>query len=93
MVNTSRSEPSIGQLMVPRSGTDVTVITYGSRVQYRDISCVRDLAATWLECRNYRSLVTDLGGFRYYRRFHPSGRVMHEGPLSLGYGAGLAARI
>ncbi|SON61513.1 3-methyl-2-oxobutanoate dehydrogenase subunit beta [Mycobacterium simulans] len=96
MVDTSRPEPPIGQAMVRRPGTDVTVITYGGLVGTA-LSAAEDAERQhgWsLEVIDLRSLVP-LDFDTIAASIHRTGRcvVMHEGPRSLGYGAGLAARI
>lgn len=96
MVDTGRPEPPIGQAMVRRPGTDVTVVTYGSLVSTA-LSTAEEAQRQrgWsLEVIDLRSLVP-LDFDTIATSIHRTGRcvVMHEGPRSLGYGAGLAARI
>jgi 2-oxoisovalerate dehydrogenase E1 component beta subunit len=96
MVDTSRPEPPIGQAMVRRPGTDVTVLTYGGLVNTA-LSAAEEAEQQrdWsLEVIDLRSLVP-LDFDTIAGSIHRTGRcvVMHEGPRSLGYGADLAARI
>ncbi|GAB7143709.1 3-methyl-2-oxobutanoate dehydrogenase subunit beta [Mycobacterium riyadhense] len=96
IVDTSRPEPPIGHAMVRRPGADVTVITYGGLVATA-LSAAEDAEQQrgWsLEVIDLRSLVP-LDFDTIAASIHRTGRcvVMHEGPRSLGYGAGLAARI
>ncbi|WP_454561281.1 3-methyl-2-oxobutanoate dehydrogenase subunit beta [Mycobacterium haemophilum] len=96
MVDTSKPEPPIGQAMVRRAGTDVTVITYGNLVGTAiSIAEETEQQRGWsIEVIDLRSLVpVDFDTIA--ASIHRTGRcvVMHEGPRSLGYGAGLAARI
>ena len=96
VVDTSRPEPAIGQAMVRRSGTDVTVLTYGSLVATALAAAeYAERERGWsLEVIDLRSLVP-LDFDTVAASIHQTGRcvVLHEGPRSLGYGAGLAARI
>ena len=88
--------PGIGQAVVRRAGTDVTVLTYGGLVG--TALSAADMAAQqsgWsLEVVDLRSLVP-LDFDTVAASIRRTGRcvVLHEGPRSLGYGAGLAARI
>lgn len=96
LVDVTRPEPPIGQAMVRRPGTDVTVVTYGSLVGTA-VNTAEDAQRErgWsLEVIDLRSLVP-LDFDTVASSIHRTGRcvVMHEGPCSLGYGAGLAARI
>lgn len=96
LVDASRPEPPIGHAMVRRPGTDVTVVTYGSLVGTA-LSAAEDAAQQrgWsLEVIDLRSLVP-LDFDTIAASIRRTGRcvVLHEGPRSLGYGAGLAARI
>ncbi|WP_204806876.1 3-methyl-2-oxobutanoate dehydrogenase subunit beta [Mycobacterium riyadhense] len=96
IVDTSRPEPPIGHAMVRRPGADMTVITYGGLVATA-LSAAEDAEQQrgWsLEVIDLRSLVP-LDFDTIAASIHRTGRcvVMHEGPRSLGYGAGLAARI
>ena len=96
MVDANRPEPPIGQAMVRRPGTDVTVVTYGSLVSTA-VGTAEEAQRQrgWsLEVIDLRSLVP-LDFDTVAASIHRTGRcvVMHEGPRSLGYGAGLAARI
>ncbi|KLO25940.1 3-methyl-2-oxobutanoate dehydrogenase subunit beta [Mycobacterium haemophilum] len=96
MVDTSKPEPPMGQAMVRRAGTDVTVITYGNLV-----STAISIAEETEQQRGWSIEVIDLRSLApvdfdtIAASIHRTGRcvVMHEGPRSLGYGAGLAARI
>lgn len=96
MVDTSRPEPPIGHAMVRRSGTDVTVVTYGNLVSTALSSAdTAEQQHDWsLEVIDLRSLAP-LDFDTIAASIQRTGRcvVMHEGPRSLGYGAGLAARI
>ena len=95
-VDTSRPRPGIGQAMVRRAGADVTVLTYGGLVA--TALSAAEIAARqhgWsLEVIDLRSLVP-LDFDTVAASIRRTGRcvVLHEGPRSLGYGAGLAARI
>lgn len=96
MVDAGRPEPPIGRAMVRRPGTDVTVVTYGSLVSTA-VAAAEEAQRQrgWsLEVIDLRSLVP-LDFDTVAASIHRSGRcvVLHEGPRSLGYGAGLAARI
>jgi pyruvate dehydrogenase E1 component beta subunit len=96
MVDANRPEPPIGQAVVRRPGTDVTVVTYGSLVSTA-VGTAEDAQQQrgWsLEVIDLRSLVP-LDFDTVAASIRKTGRcvVMHEGPRSLGYGAGLAARI
>lgn len=95
-VDTSRPQPGIGCAAVRRSGTDVTVLTYGGGVA--TALSTADIAAQqhgWsLEVVDLRSLVP-LDFDTVAESVRRTGRcvVLHEGPRNLGYGAELAARI
>lgn len=96
LVDTRRAEPPIGQAMVRREGADVTVVTYGNLVGTA-LSAAESAEQQrgWnLEVIDLRTLVP-LDFETVAASVHRTGRcvVMHEGPRSLGYGAGLAARI
>ncbi len=96
MVDTGRPEPPMGQAMVRRPGTDVTVVTYGGLVNTALVAAEEaEQQHDWsLEVIDLRSLVPlDFGTIA--ESIHRTGRcvVMHEGPRSLGYGAELAARV
>jgi 2-oxoisovalerate dehydrogenase E1 component beta subunit len=96
LVDTTTPAPPIGQAVVRRAGSDVTVLTYGGLVG--TALSTAELAAQehgWsLEVVDLRSL-TPLDFETVAASIRKTGRcvVMHEGPRSLGYGAGLAARI
>ena len=96
VVDTSRPGLLIGQAAVRRAGTDVTVLTYGGLVG--TALAAAEMAARqhdWsLEVIDLRSLVP-LDFDTVAASIRRTGRcvVLHEGPRSLGYGAGLAARI
>src|SRR6516225_9023440 len=96
LVDASRPEPPIGQAMVRRPGTDVTVVTYGSLVSTAVATAEEaQRQRGWsLDVIDLRSLVP-LDFDTIAASIHRTGRcvVLHEGPRSLGYGAGLAARI
>jgi 2-oxoisovalerate dehydrogenase E1 component beta subunit len=96
MVDTTRPEPAIGQAVVRRPGTDVTVLTYGGLVNVAMAAAEEaEQQRDWhLEVIDLRSLVP-LDFAAIAESIHRTGRcvVMHEGPRSLGYGAELAARI
>ncbi|GFG75275.1 3-methyl-2-oxobutanoate dehydrogenase subunit beta [Mycobacterium botniense] len=96
VVDTTRPEPPIGQATVRRAGTDVTVLTYGSMVATAlSTADIAEQQQGWsLEVVDLRSLVP-LDFDTVAASIRKTGRcvVMHEGPRSLGYGAGLAARI
>lgn len=95
-VDTTIPQPPIGQAVVRRAGTDVTVLTYGGLVA--TALSTADLAERqygWsLEVVDLRSLVP-MDFDTVAASVRRTGRcvVLHEGPRSLGYGAGLAARI
>ena len=86
----------IGQAVVRRAGTDVTVLTYGGLVGTALATAeMADRQHGWsLEVVDLRSL-TPLDFDSVAASVRKTGRcvVLHEGPRSLGYGAGLAARI
>jgi 2-oxoisovalerate dehydrogenase E1 component beta subunit len=96
VIDTARPGLPIGQAAVRRAGTDVTVLTYGGLVG--TALSTAELAARqhdWsLEVVDLRSLVP-LDFDTVAASIRRTGRcvVLHEGPRSLGYGAGLAARI
>jgi pyruvate dehydrogenase E1 component beta subunit len=96
VVDTTCPGPGIGQAAVRRAGTDVTVLTYGGLVG--TALSAAEMAAQqqgWsLEVVDLRSLVP-LDFDTVAASIRRTGRcvVLHEGPRSLGYGAGLAARI
>ncbi|BBZ13124.1 3-methyl-2-oxobutanoate dehydrogenase subunit beta [Mycobacterium branderi] len=96
IVDTQRPGPPIGQAVVRRDGADVTVLTYGGLVTTA-LATAETAAAQrgWsLEVVDLRSLVP-LDFDTVAASIRRTGRcvVLHEGPRSLGYGAGLAARI
>ncbi|MGH3967309.1 MAG: 3-methyl-2-oxobutanoate dehydrogenase subunit beta [Mycobacterium sp.] len=96
LVDTTKPEPPIGQAKIRRAGTDVTVLTYGGLVATA-LSAAKIAARQhdWsLEVIDLRSLVP-LDFDTVAASIRRTGRcvVLHEGPRSLGYGAGLAARI
>src|ERR1700751_1050632 len=96
VVDTTRPGLPIGRAAVRRAGTDVTVLTYGGLVG--TALSAAEIAAQqydWsLEVLDLRSLVP-LDFDTVAASIRRTGRcvVLHEGPRSLGYGAGLAARI
>ena len=84
----------LGKADVVRSGTDVTVVTYGMGVHWTlDLIDDEDLAGQ-LELINLRTLVPlDFNAIR--SSVERTGKVIvaHEDTLSFGYGAEIAARI
>lgn len=96
IVDTAAVGPPIGQAAVRRTGTDVTVLTYGGLVG--TALSAADVAAEqhgWsLEVVDLRSL-SPLDFNTVAASIRKTGRcvVMHEGPRTLGFGAELAARI
>lgn len=96
VVDTTRPGLPIGRAEVRRAGTDVTVLTYGALVA--TALSAAEMAARqqgWsIEVVDLRSLVP-LDFDAVAASIRRTGRcvVLHEGPRSLGYGAGLAARI
>lgn len=96
IVDTSSPEPPIGQAMVRRSGTDITVVTYGALVGTAlSAAEIAEQHHDWsLEVVDLRSLVP-LDFDTVAASIRRTGRcvVLHEGPRTLGYGAELAARI
>jgi pyruvate dehydrogenase E1 component beta subunit len=96
VVDTAQPGLPIGRAEVRRAGTDVTVLTYGGLVA-TGLSAAEMAARQhgWsLEVVDLRSLVP-LDFDTVAASVRRTGRcvVLHEGPRSLGYGAGLAARI
>src|ERR1700730_4275799 len=96
VVDTTRPGLPIGRAAVRRAGTDVTVLTYGGLVG--TALSAAEIAARqhdWsLEVLDLRSLVPlDFDTVAASIRRTARGVVLHAGPPSLGYGAGLAARI
>lgn len=95
-LDTSVAAPPIGRALVRRTGSDVTVVTYGSLVA--TALGAADLAARhygWnLEVVDLRSL-NPLDFDTVAESVRRTGRavVMHEGPRTLGFGAELAARL
>ncbi|HEU0189810.1 MAG TPA: alpha-ketoacid dehydrogenase subunit beta [Mycobacterium sp.] len=96
IVDTTRPEPPIGQAAVRRSGTDVTVLTYGGLVGTAlSAAELAEQQHGWsLEVVDLRSLVP-LDFDAVAASVRRTGRcvVLHEGARNLGYGAELAARI
>ncbi|MBV9320858.1 MAG: 3-methyl-2-oxobutanoate dehydrogenase subunit beta [Mycobacterium sp.] len=96
VVDTSQPARAIGQAAVRRIGTDVTVLTYGGLVGTAlSAAQMAERQRGWsLEVVDLRSLVP-LDFDTVAASIRRTGRcvVLHEGPRSLGYGAGLAARI
>jgi 2-oxoisovalerate dehydrogenase E1 component beta subunit len=92
VVDTDVPAAPIGEAAVRRTGTDVTVITYGSLVA--TALKAAELAAASLEVIDLRSL-NPLDFDTIAASVRKTGRavVMHEGPRTLGFGAELAARI
>ena len=96
VVDTTAPALPIGRAAIRRTGTDVTVVTYGSLVA--TALSAADLAADrhdWsLEVIDLRSL-NPLDFDAVADSVRKTGRavVMHEGPRTLGFGAELAARI
>ncbi|WP_231992192.1 alpha-ketoacid dehydrogenase subunit beta [Mycobacterium sp. ACS4331] len=96
IVDTAVPGPPIGTAAVARSGTDVTVVTYGGLVATA-ISAAEVAAEEqgWsLEVVDLRSL-NPLDFDTVAESVRRTGRcvVMHEGPRTLGFGAELAARL
>lgn len=96
VVDTQTPGPPVGQAVLRRAGTDVTVITYGGLVGTAlSAAEIAESQRGWsLEVVDLRSLVP-LDFDTVAASIRRTGRcvVLHEGPRSLGYGAGLAARI
>jgi 2-oxoisovalerate dehydrogenase E1 component beta subunit len=96
IVDTTTPAAPIGRAAVRRAGTDVTVVTYGGLVTTAlSAADIAEREHDWsLEVVDLRSL-TPLDFDTVAASIRKTGRcvVMHEGPRSLGYGAGLAARI
>ncbi|WP_448498401.1 alpha-ketoacid dehydrogenase subunit beta [Mycolicibacterium thermoresistibile] len=95
-VDTTTPAGPLGRAAVARSGTDVTVITYGSLVTTA-LSAAELAADThgWsLEVVDLRSL-NPLDFDTIAESVRRTGRavVLHEGPRTLGFGAELAVRI
>ena len=96
VVDRSVVAPPIGQAVVRREGTDVTVLTYAGLVA--TALSAADVAAEqhgWsLEVVDLRSL-SPLDFETVAASVRKTGRcvVMHEGPRTMGFGAELAARI
>jgi 2-oxoisovalerate dehydrogenase E1 component beta subunit len=85
----------IGRSRVVRQGDACTIVAYGAMVA-RSVQAAARLAEEGVECRvlDLRSLVPlDVGGLA--RAIRETGRavVVHEAPLTLGFGAEVAARI
>jgi len=95
-VDTETSAPPIGTAMVRRAGSDITVLTYGGLVATALAAAeTAQREHDWdIEVVDLRSL-TPLDFDTVAASIRKTGRVvvLHEGPRSLGYGAGLAARI
>jgi 2-oxoisovalerate dehydrogenase E1 component beta subunit len=95
-VDTTTPAPPIGRAQVRRIGTDVTVLTYGGLVGTALAAAeIAEQQHDWdIEVVDLRSL-TPLDFDTVSASIRKTGRcvVLHEGPRSLGYGAGLAARI
>lgn len=96
LVDTAHPEPGIGQALVRRPGSDVTVLTYGGLVG--TALAAAEVAAQqqgWsLEVVDLRSLVPlDFDTVAASVRRTGRAVVLHEGARTLGYGAELAARI
>jgi 2-oxoisovalerate dehydrogenase E1 component beta subunit len=96
LVDTTTPAPPIGRAQVRRTGTDVTVLTYGGLVGTALAAAeMAEQQHDWdIEVVDLRSL-TPLDFDTVSASIRKTGRcvVLHEGPRSLGYGAGLAARI
>ena len=85
----------IGRSRVARQGDACTIVAYGAMVA-RSLQAAARLAEDGVECRvlDLRSLVPlDVDGLA--RAVRETGRavVVHEAPLTLGFGAEIAARI
>jgi 2-oxoisovalerate dehydrogenase E1 component beta subunit len=94
LVDTDVPAAPIGQAMVRRPGTDVTVLTYGPLVATA-LNAANSVADTYdMEVVDLRSL-NPLDFDAVAASVRKTGRavVMHEGPRTLGFGAELAARI
>ena len=96
VVDTTRPGPPIGRAAIARTGTDVTVVTYGGLVA---TACAAAESAEaehdWsLEVVDLRSL-SPLDFDTVAESVRRTGRcvIMHEGPRTLGFGAELAARV
>ncbi len=90
----SDGEP-IGRARAVRDGDACTIVAYGAMVA-RSLAAAKRLAGEGLECRvlDLRSLVP-LDVEALGRAVRETGRavVVHEAPLTLGFGAEVAARI
>nr|WP_090339809.1 alpha-ketoacid dehydrogenase subunit beta [Mycolicibacterium malmesburyense]CRL68393.1 pyruvate/2-oxoglutarate dehydrogenase complex, dehydrogenase component beta subunit [Mycolicibacterium malmesburyense] len=95
-VDTSTPGPPLGRAAIRRTGTDVTVVTYGPLVatalSAADIAAEHHGAS--IEVLDLRTL-NPLDFEAISESVRRTGRVvvMHEGPRTLGFGAELAARI
>ncbi|MGV0745868.1 alpha-ketoacid dehydrogenase subunit beta [Mycolicibacterium sp. XJ870] len=94
-VDTSTPGLPIGRATVRRTGTDVTVVTYGGLVgtalSAADLAAERGWSLEVVDLRSLNPLDFDTVAGSVRR----TGRavVMHEGPRTLGFGAELGARI
>lgn len=94
-VDTEVAPLPFGRAAVRRSGTQVTVLTYGGLVDTAcaaaEIAADRDIDVEVVDLRTLNPLDLDT----IYESVRRTGRcvVMHEGPRTLGFGAELAARI
>ncbi|MFL5797164.1 MAG: alpha-ketoacid dehydrogenase subunit beta [Actinomycetota bacterium] len=85
----------IGRARVVRDGDACTIVAYGAMVA-RSLAAATRLAGEGLECRvlDLRSLVPlDVEGLGAAVRETGRAVVVHEAPLTLGFGAEVAARI
>lgn len=96
VVDTATAGLPIGQAAIRRTGTDVTVLTYGGLVAtaLSAAGVAADRNGWSLEVVDLRSLCP-LDFDTIVASIRRTGRavVMHEGPRTLGFGAELAARI
>ncbi len=87
--------PGIGEAQVVRDGDLCTLIAYGAMVS-RCVEAAGSLASEGIECRvlDLRSLVPlDVGAIVACVRTTGRAVVVHEAPLTLGFGAEVTARI
>jgi pyruvate dehydrogenase E1 component beta subunit len=85
----------IGRARVVRSGDSVTIVAYGAMVA-RSLAAAARLAGEGIECRvlDLRSLVPlDIESLGVAVRETGRAVVVHEAPLTVGFGAEVAARI
>jgi pyruvate dehydrogenase E1 component beta subunit len=85
----------IGRALVVRDGTSVTIVAYGAMVA-KSLAAGARLADEGIECRvlDLRSLVPlDIEAIGKHVRETGRAVVVHEAPLTVGFGAEIAARI